>query len=461
MRFIGTLKNRMEPWVIAVILAVLLPLFPEYIAPLLAIGSLIAAYRDAKQHQRLFTVGRLGKIMLLYLLFLSVGIVYSHHTLSAFSSWLMWGVMLTMYVSLHTVLTTRTRVDTALFGVSAAAGGVGLIACIQYFLRIACGFSGYLQLWHPLDAWLFRLSPISINLEVVGNRACSTFSSPNIMAEYLVMVIPFVALYAFSGARTKARLFSRGCLLLAISGVCFSFSRGSYLALLAIAAIFALANLRRLSIGFLAAFSAVALLPQAVLDRLFSIRRVKSSIPNATICPEATADMMAAVGADKAINERMRVWQFCLQSFLENPLFGIGAGVGNTNDMLLAHGLNVPHAHNVVLQLLVEGGMVGLAIFAAAGFMALQTAVRLSRKPGSSRQTGATLLAFFAGFGVNSMVEFPFFTPKLVGIFLLTLALIDSYGRLYLGQTVSPLADVVTPWKRRCRPHRPTASHTK
>ena len=84
--------------------------------------------------------------LLIYLLFLAVGILYSHSAMSAFTSWLMWAAMLTVYVALHTVLTDRRRMDVALFGVSVAAGGVGGIACIQYFLRIACGFTGWI-LW--------------------------------------------------------------------------------------------------------------------------------------------------------------------------------------------------------------------------------------------------------------------------------------------------------------------------
>lgn len=438
-------QKRTEPWIIAVILTALLPLFPEYIAPFLGIGALIAAYRDAKKRRQLFTVGPLGKIMLVYLLFLSVGILYSRNALSAFSAWLMWGVMLTVYVTLHTVLTSRERVDIALFALSTSAGCVGAIACIQYVLRTVFGFSGYLQLWHPLDVLVYRLSPLPVNMEVVGDRACATFNNPNIMAEYLIMAIPFIALYAFNGGRTKARLFSRGCLVLAVCGVSFSFARGSYLALLAIAAVFAIANIRRIALAFLAAFSALALTPPAVFDRLFSISRVKKSVPSSMTDPAAAAHLIAAAGADKAISERFQVWQACLQSFFDHPLLGIGAGVGNTNSMLLAHSLNVPHAHNVVLQLLVEGGIVGLGIFAVAGLKALQTSVRLTRKPGPSRTVGIAALAFLAGFGVNSMVEFPFFTPKLIGVFLLALALFDSAGRLYLEQPASPLADVLVP----------------
>ena len=446
MRSFSRSKRRIEPWFITVVLAALLPLLPEYIAPFLGVGTLVCAYRDARRHQRVFTIGPLGKLMLIYLLFLAVGILYSHNAMSAFTSWLMWAAMLTVYVALHTVLIDRRRMDVALFGVSVAAGGVGGIACVQYFLRIACGFTGHLQLWYPLDSLVYRLSPVGINMEVVGNRACSTFTNPNIMAEYLVAVIPFVALYAFGHRRSRTRMIARGCLILAVGGVFFSFSRGCYLALLAIGCVFAVANLRRLWLAFLSGFAVVALTPQAVIERLFSIQKVKRSVaPPPMATATQTAAAMAAVGADKAINERFQVWHACLQSFFDHPLLGIGAGTGNTNAMLLSHGLNVPHAHNIVLQLLVEGGIVGLGIFAVAGFKALQTGVRLTRRSGESRRSGVAIMAFLAAFCVSGMVEFPLFTPKLVGIFLLALALVDGAGRLYLAQPACALVDVVVP----------------
>ncbi len=445
MRAVSATKKQREPWIVSIILVALLPLFPEYFAPFLSIGALVAAYQDAKRQSRSFTVGPLGKIMLVYLLFLAFGILYSRNASSAFFSWVMWGSMLTSYVALHTVLTSRQRMDTALLGISAAAGGVGAIACIQYFIRIFFGFSGHLQIWYPLDSLLYRLSPLAVNLEVTGDRACSTFTNPNILSQYLVMAIPFVALYAFGGKRDKTRLFSRVCLMLAVSGVAFSFSRGSYLAVLAIAAVFALANVRRIKLVVLAAFSTAVLTPPAVLERLFSIQKTKDSAPPLGSALDAAGMLITAPGADKAISERFQIWYLCLQSFLEHPLVGIGSGVENTAAMLLAGSVNAPHAHNIVLQLLVEGGIFGLGIFLFAGFKALQTGVRLTRKTGEARHIGVTSLAFMAGFCVNSMVEYPFFTPKLIGMFLLVLALADSAGRLYLEQTESPLADVVMP----------------
>ncbi|MGI6263962.1 MAG: O-antigen ligase family protein [Acutalibacteraceae bacterium] len=425
-----------QPWVITVILIAALPLLPEYAAPPLAIAALAVAAVDARRHRRVYTVGTLGKWMLLYLLFFALGVAYSVARLTTLVNWLMWFSMLTGYVALHTVLTSKRRISIALLGISGAAGVAGGIAVAQYLLKIL-GVIRHTEFWYPLDALAFRLSPVPVNLQIAGDRVCATFTNPNILAEYLVMVIPFVAFYAFTGLRTKARLFSRGCLLAAVGGVMFTFARGSYLALTAVAIVFAAANLKRIGVVVLAAFSLASLLPASVAQRLFSISRAKKSLPPALADELATA----LPGSDKAISERFQVWMTCWDNILRHPL--LGSGGGTTGTLLAEHGLNVPHAHNVVLQLLNEGGLVGLAIMLAAGFRALQTGVRLTRLKGDTRRVGVTVLAFLAGFGVNSMFEFPLFTPKLVGIFLTVLALIDAFGRVYLTLPASPLAGMI------------------
>lgn len=447
MDLVARLKLLRQPWILTILLITAMPLLPEYVAPLLAIGALAAACRDARRHHRRCTTGPLGKVMLVYILFLAVGIRYTDNLFSVAYTALFWAVIYLAYIALHTVLTSRDRLDVALLGISASAGAVGLVACVQYAMRTLFGFAGHLQLWYRLDTLVYRLSPTPVNLEVVGDRACSTFGNPNIMAEYLIMVIPFVTLFAFSGERTRSRLFSRGCLLFAVAGVWFSFSRGSYLALLGMAAIWAIANIQRISLAFLAAFSALALTPTAVMDRLLSINRVKDSAPvqlgNQLVVPPA--------GGDKAISERFQVWSACLENFLEHPLLGLGAGVGNSGDMLTAAGLkNVPHAHNIVLQLATEGGLVALGIFLTAGLGVLRTGIRLIRRDRRTARAGAAVLAFAVGFCVVGMVDFPLFTPKLVGTFLMVLALVDTAGRLRPTGSVSPLLQKPTHSRFKC-----------
>ena len=139
--------NLRQPWLLCVLLIAVIPLFPEYISPFLAVGALIAAHFDAKARRRDFVVGGLGKLLLLYIVYMAVTIIFSANPFNSVTTVLMWVMAFLVYVSLTTVLSNRHRFDTALFCVTLIAGVVGLIACMQYVLRRAvliCPFSAKL-----------------------------------------------------------------------------------------------------------------------------------------------------------------------------------------------------------------------------------------------------------------------------------------------------------------------------
>ena len=47
-RILDIKVNLRQPWLLCVLLIAVIPIFPEYICPLLAAGALIAAHFDAK-----------------------------------------------------------------------------------------------------------------------------------------------------------------------------------------------------------------------------------------------------------------------------------------------------------------------------------------------------------------------------------------------------------------------------
>ena len=102
------------------------------------------------------------------------------------------------------------------------------------------------QFWAWIDKVLYQWFPMPLNLSDFGMRVSTTFNNPNIAAEYFIMVLPLVIYYAFSGRRSRIRILCRCCLLAALGGIAFSFSRGSYLALLCIVAVLCIANYRKL-----------------------------------------------------------------------------------------------------------------------------------------------------------------------------------------------------------------------
>lgn len=407
-----------QPWVVSIILASAIPLFPEYFAPLFAAGSLWAAFRDSGSGQGI-KVGTLGRIMLVYIAYSAIGMLYTPNFMSTLATVSMWIVMFMVYLSLTTVIKNSSRFDAALLIISISFGIVGLIGCVQYMLRISLGLKIPFQFWEFIDNPVLKLFPIELKPSVM--RISSTFNNPNIFSQAMIMALPLVAYYSFYGGRKKYYLLCRFCLMFIAGGIAFSFSRGSYLALITVALVFCLANIKKIVFVLLTLISGLLLVPETVVERLFSLS-----------------------ANDHSISERISIWTLAASSIKNNPIFGIGAGISNSWGLLLQKGIDAPHMHNLALQLIIEGGIISLAIFIVAGFKFVQSGFKLVNKDNNSRAIGVLLLAFISGFVVNSFFDYPLMTPKLVGIFFLVVGVSESVLTIHLGNKLLPLQNVLT-----------------
>ncbi len=411
-----------QPWIISLVLIMCIPLFPEYVAPFLAIGSLFAATRDAKRHHRRVRVGAVGKAMIAFLSFMVVGLLWADDRLFSGFTCLCWLSMLCVYLSISTILTNPRRVEAMLFALSSVVGALGLLACVQYvmiaFFNADLGVS---MAWYTVDRAIYDLFPVKMDLGSGFNRSCATFSNPNIFAQFMVFSIPFVAAYGFSGRRSAPKIMARVSLLLAIAGLLVSFSRGAYLALGAIAIVMCIANIRRLVPILMVLSSVVMLMPDSVYNRLATM----------------------GDASDNAILERFELWGIAMQLFLEAPLFGHGAGVGATFEALQQEGYFNAHMHNVLLQMLAEGGIVGLGLLLFVIWKLFRTGFELIIHAPKTRMHGAAIIAFCGGFCVCGMFDYPLFTPKLVGMIMIVLGLSDALGFLQVKHQSCSVAQAI------------------
>ncbi len=412
----------------AVLLLTAIPIFPEYCAPVLAIASLFFARADAKKRNQAIQIGALGKILLVYLLYTAIGIIYSAHPLNSLSTFAMWAVMFCGYLTVTTVIHTRHRLHTALFLVGVAAAFVGAVACVQYLLIGILDKEVSNQLWLPLDEFFYTYFPMDIDLHMADKRASSTFNNPNILGEYLAMVLPLIGYCGFSESRTRRSLLSRLFLFAAILGAAVSFSRGAYIAMLSILLMIFVSNLKRITPLALSVVAALSLIPEAIMGRFLSIGKG---------------------GSDNAISERFEAWDVAIRTIIDRPLLGLGPGVSNFWEQLQNAGVDAPHSHNLVLQVLVEGGFIALFILCMIAIRMLQNSLELANRNRRGSGLGNALVMFVVAFVVYGMVDYPFLSPKLVGNFLMIIGFADAIAHIYLRQPFVTLLSVpVTLWRR-------------
>ena len=440
------------PYLRSLLLIALIPLLPEYISFFLAIGALIFACQDIRQRKAKIRLGAIGKILLAYCAYVTVTAFFSEYRLQCVAVAAMWWFFFLVYLIVVNLLIDQDRADAFLMCITGVAGIIGLIACIQYRLDffIDCNYG---SAWGWLDKYVFEYLPLTLNLAVDPGRAHGTFSNPNMLAQYLVMVSPFVICFNFIERRRKLRLFSRISLFLTFAGILFSFSRGGYIALLVLAIALIVINIRRrFATVTLYVISALLFLPEEVMTRLFSVRKgithsgraagtistainnnLTRSVPAVAAADSNATEIVTTIGDDLAISERFEIWHQSIGHILERPFFGYGVGTEPTANLLKPEsGIPAPHAHNIVLQLLLEGGIFALILMCIIGFLAFRKGYKLFRSGNnSSFWMGFAVLGFVVCFILHGMVDYPLTTPRLIACFVTILGIIEQSVHIF------------------------------
>ncbi|MBE7093016.1 MAG: hypothetical protein E7365_07570 [Clostridiales bacterium] len=391
-------------------------LVPEYLAIALVFLSVIFFFRSIKSENLSVKIGRLGALLTAYICVSFFSCLYAINKMHSFLMASLWAVMLIAYFYITTVLNNRSRLRIAIQTFTVVAFICGIISIIQYTLNLFGDFNYILNIWYPLDKLIFDLIlPDKLVLNWMGNRTASTFNNPNLYAMEMIIILP-LGLYCLLTAQTKnARIIHSILMIVGFIGMLFSFSRGGYLSFLLMLVVFGILNFSksRLSRWILLAICMLTagfiLIPNPFMDRLSTI----------------SFD-------DVSISTRLDAWYVTWDAFKEQP---IGYGIGSFNVMELlknANIQNIPHCHNIILELLAEGGILTIIIYTVMTWFVFFPNIKLHRSndPDGS-MLGATFLAIASGFLLFSMADFPMSTPKGILIFCLILAISDASGDLH------------------------------
>jgi exopolysaccharide production protein ExoQ len=117
-------------------------------------------------------------------------------------------------------------------------------------------------------------------------------------------------------------------------------------------------------------------------------------------------------GRSTDFSGRTLVWRFAIEFFQRNPLLGYGyASFWNGPAGLLfvnyAH-FPVPHAHNGALQLLLDAGIIGLALFGAvlaSALRGLERILNVAQRGANAWLAGFLVLYLFASLAETHMLE--------------------------------------------------------
>ena len=376
----------------------LLPAAAAPVLPTMAVLGLTAiaycslALNLVRDRNRRLAWAPTNRYILLYAAIYMAGTLFSVNLRSSLNPGLLTVCFVLFSLVLFNAVDSRNQLDVLLDGVVLVGAAVAAYGILQYMFRW-----GY-QSASWVDSDMFS----SIEF-----RVPSTLDNPNMLGQYLILMVPVGAAKLLSARDWPRRLLYLGCCALMCVCMILTFSRGAWLGLLFAGAVFVVLLNPRLILLAPAALAALwFFLPDAVIDRFASIGNL----------------------GDASTSYRVYIWMGTLAMLKDYWLCGIGPGAEAFNRVYPAfsyNSINAPHSHNLFLQLVCDAGITALAVFLILIFVyfRMMCAALHREKDWTSRMYQTAFTGGVCGFLVQAMTDYSFYNYRVLFIFWAYLAL--------------------------------------
>ena len=389
--FRGSVFTR--PWVWCMLPAVLAPLIPTMaVLGLAAVGYACVLLSLVRDRERELAWCPVNRYIILYAAVYLAGTLFSVKLSASLRPGLLTAAFVLFAVVLGNAVDSRRQLD-GLVGLMVLAGAaVAAYGILQYLFR-----------WgYQSAAWVDSDMFSSIQF-----RVPSTLENPNMLGQYLILLIPLGGAGLLSARDWPRRCFYLACCGLMCVCMLLTFSRGAWLGLLFAGAAFVLLlNPRLILLAPLAMVALYFVLPDSVISRFTSIGNL----------------------GDNSTSYRVYIWMGTLAMLKDYWLCGIGPGDAAFNMVYPAYGYNgivAPHSHNLLLQIVCDAGIAALIVFVIVLFVYFRMmCCALSReKERTSRLLQIALTAGVCGFMVQAMTDYSFYNYRVMFLFWVCLAL--------------------------------------
>lgn len=234
-------------------------------------------------------------------------------------------ILMVVFFVAKDVIDTEEKLDFVLFVLVSMGALIALYAVYQYIVGVEMDAA-----W--VDAESFDIS----------TRAYATFTNPNVLGEYLILVGSLAAGLMWKSRRWLGRLYYTACFGVIALGLVATGSRGAMLGLLFSAGLFVLLSEKRLiPLGVILLLLMPFLLPESLWARLAS----------------------SVTMNDSSSLYRMSIYRAAMDIIRHYWTTGIGIGAFNQIYPLFSfEAANAYHAHNLFLQEFIELGVVGFIV---------------------------------------------------------------------------------------------------
>lgn len=250
----------------------------------------------------------------------------------------------------------------------------------------------------------------------IGTRVYSTLDNPNVLGQYLVLVIPVAFAEACSAKKLKDKTIFLGITAVMSACLLFTWSRAGWVAIILAIGFFLVMNDRRwASLCVLAILAMPFVLPESIITRITSIGNLK----------------------DSSTAYRVSVWTASLRMAKDYWLSGIGLGSGAFERVYQQYALNgagfALHSHNFYIQLVVETGVFGLVTFISLIVNSFRSIINIKGKRTENKLFALAAGGALVGYLFEGIAENLWYNYRMVLIFFIFLALLQCAAKTSEG----------------------------
>ena len=249
--------------------------------------------------------------------------------------------------------------------------------------------------------------------EEIQTRVYSTFDNPNVLGQYLVMVIPVAFALMWSDKRLGAKAVYAGIVAVMMACLIFTWSRAAWVGiLLAIGFYMVMKDRRWASLLVVALLIMPFVLPESIISRITSLGNMK----------------------DSSTAYRFSVWISSLRMAKDYWMSGIGLGAGAFERVYQKYALNgagfALHSHNFYIQLVVEMGILGIILFALIMISTYRKIISIKDKNSSNKNVALAMGGALIGYMFQGVAENLWYNYRMILLFWIYLGILHSGANL-------------------------------
>lgn len=244
-------------------------------------------------------------------------------------------------------------------------------------------------------------------------RVYSLFGNPNILAEYLIMIIPMSLALFWSSKKLHKKIIFLGTSLILTLALVLTYSRGGWLGFAFSILIFVILLEWRLLLSLIPiAIGAIYLLPQTILNRILSMKNL----------------------TDSSNAYRIKIWEISMDIIRDHWVVGLGFGHLPFKQTFETYIRTMPnfHAHNTYLETAAEMGIPGLIVFLLFIFVIFKYSIHelIKNQNRYIKVMGAGALAGLSGLLAHGLVENVLYLTKIIIMFWIIIGFILILTRI-------------------------------